>query len=133
MKIYELLLIPLIGILAKFAFDTMEDKTTKMRAVIREWGNLVFKSAYAIPSHGTKDVLVRIHSAAINPVDYKAPKIILGPIVGLDFSGVVESVGTSVTQFNKGDEFERVADEGKWWKVRSKKGKREGWMHALTL
>ena len=104
MKIYELILIPLIGILAKFAFDTMEDKTTKMRAVIREWGNLVFKSAYAIPSHGNKDVLVRVHSAAINPVDYKAPKIILGPIAGLDFSGVVESVGTSVTQFNKGDE-----------------------------
>ena len=29
--------------------------------------------------------------------------------------------------FKKGDEFERVADEGKWWKVRSKKGKKEGW------
>lgn len=106
MKIYEFLVILFIGILAKFAFDRMEDKTTtsKMRAVIREWGNLVFKSAYAIPSHGNKDVLVRIHAAAINPVDYKAPKIILGPIAGLDFSGVVESVGTSVTQFNKGDE-----------------------------
>ena len=82
----------------------MEGKDTKMRAVVREWGKLVFKSGYDIPSCENKDVLVRIKSAAINPVDYKAPKLILGPIVGLDFSGVVESVGGNINQFKVGDE-----------------------------
>ena len=82
----------------------MEGKETKMRAVVREWGKLVFKSSHDIPSCGNQDVLVRIKSAAINPVDYKAPKLILGPIVGLDFSGVVESTGSSINQFKVGDE-----------------------------
>jgi len=82
----------------------MNDKRIKMRAVVREWGSLVFKSLYDIPSCGNKDVLIRIKSAAINPVDYKAPKLILGPIVGLDFSGIVESVGVNVDKFKVGDE-----------------------------
>ena len=38
----------------------MEGKRTQMRAVVREWGKLVFKSSYDIPSCGNKDVLVRV-------------------------------------------------------------------------
>ena len=82
----------------------MEANESKMRAVVREWGKIVFKSLYNIPSCGSNEVLVRIKAAAINPVDYKAPKIILGTRVGFDFSGVVESVGSSVTKFAAGDE-----------------------------
>jgi len=41
------------------------------------------------------DVLVKIAAAAINPVDYKVGKSILGPIVGLDFSGVVIEAGSN--------------------------------------
>ena len=82
----------------------MESKETKMRAVVREWGNIVFKNMLDIPSCGSKEVLVRVKSAAINPVDYKAPKLILGPVVGLDFAGVIESVGSNVNKFVVGDE-----------------------------
>jgi NADPH:quinone reductase-like Zn-dependent oxidoreductase len=37
-------------------------------------------------------VIIRVRAAAINPVDYKAPKAVLGPVAGLDLAGVVESV-----------------------------------------
>eukprot|EP00957_Ditylum_brightwellii_P055398 4198420-Ditylum_brightwellii.AAC.1 len=55
------------------------------------------------PSTNPNDVLVKVKSAAINPVDYKLPKFVAGPIFGLDFSGVVENVGESVTDFAIGD------------------------------
>ena len=50
------------------------------------------------------DVLISIKAAAINPVDYKLPSLILGRIVGLDFAGVIESIGENVTGFSVGDE-----------------------------
>ena len=77
---------------------------TKMRAVTRDWGKFVFKETLSAPQEGPDTVLVRIKAAAINPVDYKLPSIILGSIVGLDFSGVIESTGKNVTTFAVGDE-----------------------------
>ena len=82
----------------------MDTKESKMRAVVREWGKIVFKSLYNIPVCPSGNVRVHIKAAAINPVDYKAPKLILGTGVGLDFSGVVESVGSGVDKFSVGDE-----------------------------
>ena len=82
----------------------MEGKNSTMRAVIRDWGKLSFKNDYPIPSIGSHNVLVRIKAAAINPVDYKLPSIILGTVVASDFSGVIESVGVNVTKFAVGDE-----------------------------
>ena len=82
----------------------MEFKESKMRAVVREWGKLIYKSVYGIPVCGAGNILVRVKSAAINPVDYKLPKLILGPVVGIDFAGVVEAVGTNITNFSVGDE-----------------------------
>ena len=75
-----------------------------MRALVREWGKMVFKEDYDKPKVGSENVLIRIKAAAINPVDYKAPKIILGSVVGLDFAGVIESIGKNVTDFAVGDE-----------------------------
>ena len=75
-----------------------------MRAAVRERGKIVFKSLYDIPVCPSGNVRVRIKAAAINRADYKAPKIILGTGVGLDFSGVVESVGGNINQFKVGDE-----------------------------
>ena len=82
----------------------MECKESKMRAVVREWGKMVFKNVYGIPAMGSSNVLVRVKAAAINPVDYKLPRLALGPVVGLDFSGVIESLGKNVTEFAVGDE-----------------------------
>ena len=75
-----------------------------MKAVVREWGSMVLKDNIPIPVAGSNDVLISIKAAAINPVDYKLPSLILGRIVGLDFAGVIESIGENVTGFSVGDE-----------------------------
>jgi len=87
-----------------YNFVKMEGKQPSMQAVVREWGNLVFKAEYAVPKPGPNEVLIRVQAAAINPVDYKAPRLILGKIVGIDVAGIVESTGTNVTKFAVGDE-----------------------------
>lgn len=38
-------------------------------------------------------VLIKVKSAGINPVDYKLPRFIGGKVVGIDVAGVVEKVG----------------------------------------
>ncbi|KAL3807338.1 hypothetical protein ACHAXA_001310 [Cyclostephanos tholiformis] len=49
------------------------------------------------------DVLIKVKSAAINPVDYKLPRLVGGTVVGIDLSGTVERVGADVTDFKVGD------------------------------
>lgn len=64
------------------------------------------------PAIADDDVLIRVHAAAVNPVDWKIREGYLKdfipynlPIVlGWDVSGVVEAVGAAVTQFKPGDE-----------------------------
>jgi NADPH:quinone reductase-like Zn-dependent oxidoreductase len=81
---------------------------SRMRAVVRTGAGPSFTEAYAAPrapKANSDEVLVRVMAAAINPVDYKAPKALLGPIVGLDLAGVVEAVGDGHTGALKvGDE-----------------------------
>ncbi|GGD52744.1 NADP-dependent oxidoreductase [Aurantiacibacter arachoides] len=69
------------------------------------------------PLAGPGDVLVRVHAAGLNPVDYKTRdgklKMILDyplpAIMGNELAGVVEAVGDGVTQFSPGDRvFARV-------------------------
>ena len=69
------------------------------------------------PQPKENQVLVRVHSAGVNPVDWKIREGHLGPCefpctMGEDFSGVIDSVGPGVEGFKAGDEvFGRVADE----------------------
>ncbi len=64
------------------------------------------------PQPGESDVLVQIHAASVNPVDFKIRdgklKLVLPyrlPIVlGSDLSGVVVEVGAAVSRFKPGDE-----------------------------
>jgi len=57
-----------------------------------------------------QDVLVRLHAAGLNPVDYKLRRVggfypdRLPLILGCDGAGVVEATGDRVTKFNVGDE-----------------------------
>jgi len=59
---------------------------------------------------GPQDVLVRLHAAGLNPVDYKLRRKggfypnRLPLILGCDGAGEVESIGEEVTRFNVGDE-----------------------------
>ncbi|WP_030769178.1 NADP-dependent oxidoreductase [Streptomyces sp. NRRL F-2664] len=84
-----------------------------MRAiVVNEWGgpeNLVEREIER-PEPGLGEVLVRVHAAGVNPVDWKTRAsgalIAWGetPIVGWDVSGTVEAVGPGVTLYAPGDE-----------------------------
>jgi NADPH:quinone reductase-like Zn-dependent oxidoreductase len=69
------------------------------------------------PSPGSHQLLVCVHAAGLNPVDFKtragALKIIrnypLPIVMGNELSGVVEAIGPGVTRFAKGDRvFARV-------------------------
>ncbi|GIO54504.1 NADP-dependent oxidoreductase [Paenibacillus cineris] len=65
-----------------------------------------------MPNIGEHDVLVEIHAASLNPIDYKIKegkmKLLLNYkfplILGNDFSGVVVKVGSRVNTFKPGDE-----------------------------
>ncbi|WP_448501257.1 zinc-dependent alcohol dehydrogenase family protein [Sphingomonas sp.] len=64
----------------------------------------------AVPAVGARQVRVRVHATAINPLDYQirrgdyADFVPLPAIIGHDVSGVVEEKGTDVTEFDIGDE-----------------------------
>lgn len=59
---------------------------------------------------GPQDVLVRLHAAGLNPVDYKLRRKggfypnRLPLILGCDGAGVVEAIGAAVTKYAAGDE-----------------------------
>ncbi|MFE1312558.1 NADP-dependent oxidoreductase [Streptomyces sp. NPDC058755] len=84
-----------------------------MRAVVVEqWGgpeSLVEREVER-PAPGLGEVLVRVHAAGVNPVDWKTRAsgalIEWGavPVVGWDVSGTVEAVGPGVGVFQVGDE-----------------------------
>lgn len=59
---------------------------------------------------GPQDVVVRLHAAGLNPVDYKLRRVggfypdRLPLILGCDGAGVVHAIGEEVTKFEIGDE-----------------------------
>ncbi|MDF2816346.1 MAG: NADPH:quinone oxidoreductase [Stenotrophomonas rhizophila] len=63
-----------------------------------------------VPAVGPRQVRVRVHATAINPLDYQirrgdyADYVPLPAIIGHDISGVIEEVGSHVTEFGVGDE-----------------------------
>jgi len=69
------------------------------------------------PEPDTNDLLVHIHAAGVNPVDWKIREgrfgqISLPAIMGSDFSGVIEALGPGITDFRVGEVvFGTVADE----------------------
>jgi NADPH:quinone reductase-like Zn-dependent oxidoreductase len=69
------------------------------------------------PETGPGQVMVRVHAAGVNPVDWKIRQGLLGDQVlpqtmGSDFSGVVEAAASNVRQFALGDPvFGVVADD----------------------
>ncbi len=89
--------------------------TTQMKAVrIHEYGGpdvLKYENAPR-PSPAAGEVLVKVHAAGINPVDWKTRSgggvsgrygNAFPLIIGWDISGVVEAVGENATTFKVGD------------------------------
>ncbi|UXA16068.1 zinc-dependent alcohol dehydrogenase family protein [Mycobacterium sp. SMC-4] len=62
-----------------------------------------------IPEVGPRQVRVRVHATAVNPLDYQIRRgdypddVPLPAIIGHDISGVIEAVGSHVTEFSAGD------------------------------
>jgi NADPH:quinone reductase-like Zn-dependent oxidoreductase len=93
-----------------------------MKAVIAEqYGGVeVLELNYDLPAPrvGPNGVLVKVHAASVNPVDWKlregllhAVRPVVFPVIwGCDLSGVVTEVGPSVTLFKPGDEVYGMKD-----------------------
>ena len=64
----------------------------------------------AVPDVGPRQVRVRVHATALNPLDYQirrgdyANYVPLPAIIGHDISGVIEELGSDVHEFAVGDE-----------------------------
>ena len=63
-----------------------------------------------IPTPGPKELVLRNHAVAANPVDWKIQAISFfvdeskyPTVLGSDVSGIVSAVGSSVTKFKVGD------------------------------
>ncbi|QES48107.1 NADPH:quinone reductase [Streptomyces venezuelae] len=84
-----------------------------MRAVVvSQWGGpgVLTETELERLEPAMGEILVRVHAAGVNPVDWKTRAsgalIPWGPVpmVGWDVSGVVEAVGPGVTLYREGDE-----------------------------
>jgi NADPH:quinone reductase-like Zn-dependent oxidoreductase len=81
--------------------------------VLNEYGgpDALKVSSVAPPVAGTGQVLVRVHAAGINGLDWKlregyvrkAFPLQLPAVLGIELAGVVEAVGTGITRLRKGD------------------------------
>lgn len=61
-----------------------------------------------VPKPGKSQLLVKVHAAALNPIDYKIQQTGVfienyPAILGVDMAGVVEDAGEGVQGFAKGD------------------------------
>jgi NADPH:quinone reductase-like Zn-dependent oxidoreductase len=86
--------------------------TDTMKAVVlaRFGGPEVFELRdVTVPQVGPRQVRVRVHATAVNPLDFQirrgdyAEHVPLPAITGHDISGVIEEVGSHVTEFRVGD------------------------------
>jgi NADPH:quinone reductase-like Zn-dependent oxidoreductase len=97
---------------------SMTEKQTMKAIQIHAYGGPDVLQYEDVPQPRPKanEILVRVYAAGVNPVDWKIREghipVPLPMIMGIDFSGVVESVGSGVTKFHPGDAvFGQVADE----------------------
>ena len=85
---------------------------TTMKAMMLDGENAPFRLAdVARPMPAGGEVVVRIHSSGVNPLDTKIragaaahARHPLPGILGIDMAGVVEEVGSGITRFRRGDE-----------------------------
>lgn len=71
-----------------------------------------------IPAVQATTVLIKVKAVSINPLDWKIRngemKLMSGSKfpkgIGIDFSGIVEEIGTAVTKYHKGDEVFGIMD-----------------------
>jgi len=93
--------------------SAMEVPTTQKGWTYSEYGSrevLKFAEDIPVPEVKADEVLVKVHAAALNPVDFKRRSgkfpddSELPHVPGYDVAGVVVKVGSDVTKFKEGDE-----------------------------
>jgi NADPH:quinone reductase-like Zn-dependent oxidoreductase len=114
--------------------DRMETLTSALDASWASRGDSEFMNAVRMHTYGGPevlqyeqaprptpkqgDVLIRVHAAGVNPLDWKVRSGALKELMhyqlpltlGWDVSGVVEKVGSGVSQFQNGDEVFAMGD-----------------------
>lgn len=103
-----------------------------------------------IPRIGSKQVLIQVHSAALNPADYKMNFALLPfkrwicySTIGFDVCGKIIELGNNVTEFNVGETVFGVAQSGSFaeyavcnihqiWKVSNEEKKEELGASVIT-
>src|SRR6266403_824416 len=96
-----------------------QSKTMKAVRIHKYGGLEVLKYEDAPrPEPQSNEVLIRVHAAAVNPIDWKVREGDMKDfwphkfplILGWDLSGVVEELGRGMSRFKKGDEVYSVPD-----------------------
>lgn len=81
--------------------------SSTMKAVVYQEVKVAKVVDRPVPKIRDDYILIKVHSIALNPTDWKHVEYGLGVhgcIVGVDYSGIVEEVGSAVTKpFKKGD------------------------------
>jgi NADPH:quinone reductase-like Zn-dependent oxidoreductase len=96
-------------------------KTKRMKKIIyNRYGNaeVLEVAETEIPTIHDNDILVKAKAVSINPLDWKLfkgeMKMMSGSKfpkgVGIDFSGIIEKVGTNISKLKKGDEVFGLTD-----------------------
>src|SRR5439155_25997597 len=94
---------------------SLQTKSQTMKAIrIHNYGGpeVLQYEAAPRPKPGKGEVLIRVHAAGVNPIEWKVRAGYMKDfiahslpiILGCDVSGVTEEVGTNVSRFNKGNE-----------------------------
>ena len=87
----------------------MAPQTQRALVVPAERAPWELRTDWRVPAPGPKEVLVKLMAASLSPCDWSiqtfgSPFITDYPYVGgVDGAGVVEAVGTEVTNFARGD------------------------------
>jgi NADPH:quinone reductase-like Zn-dependent oxidoreductase len=76
----------------------------KMQAAeVGEGGTLTVQTR-PVPRPGAGEVLIKVRSAGVNPVDWKSAERRLGMVPGVDASGTIDTLGEGVTGWKVGDQ-----------------------------
>lgn len=73
----------------------------KMQAIVVERPDVLTLRTIDTPKPAAGQVLIRVHAAGVNPVDWKSAAV--GAVPGYDAAGIIDSVGTDITTFKPGD------------------------------
>ena len=76
----------------------------KMRGVQVAEGAKLSVQEMAVPKAGAGEVLIKVRSAAVNPVDWKIAARRVGQVPGTDVAGVIDTLGEGVTGWKVGDQ-----------------------------